>query len=54
MNDHLRLGQSTNDPGLLHLAAFSVEHHRQQPAPALLQAASNDDPDGSAGVTTRR
>ena len=48
------LGQFKDDPGLLHLAAFYVEHHRQQQALALLQATAGDDPDGSADVPARR
>jgi hypothetical protein len=36
------LGQFKDDPGLLHLAAFYVEHHNQQQALALLGESAAD------------
>ncbi|WP_347056842.1 endonuclease VII domain-containing protein [Blastococcus sp. HT6-30] len=48
------LGQFRDDPDLLHMAAFYVQHHREQQALALLQAVGSADPDGPADVTGRR
>ncbi|WP_456601634.1 endonuclease domain-containing protein [Blastococcus sp. SYSU DS0669] len=48
------LGLFRDDPGLLHMAAFYVEHHMQQQAIAVLQAAGAEDPDGQADVSGRR
>ncbi|WP_255725599.1 endonuclease VII domain-containing protein [Blastococcus sp. KM273129] len=48
------LGQFRDDPVLLHMAAFHVEHHEQQQAMALLQEAITEDPDGRADVSGRR
>jgi Recombination endonuclease VII len=42
------LGQFKDDPGLLHLAAFYVEHHIQQQALATLQEAVRNAPEGAS------
>lgn len=48
------LGQFRDDPELLHVAAFYVEHHRQQQALAVLAQLGAEEPDGPADVTGRR
>ncbi|MGY2066358.1 endonuclease VII domain-containing protein [Blastococcus sp. SYSU DS0619] len=48
------LGQFRDDPELLHVAAFYVEHHRAQQALAVLARTGGGEPDGTADVTDRR
>jgi hypothetical protein len=42
------LGQFKDDPALLHLAAFYVEHHLQRQALATLQEAAGTAPEGAS------
>jgi hypothetical protein len=42
------LGQFKDDPGLLHLAAFYLEHHNQQQALPLLQESAADAAEGAS------
>ncbi|WP_346623648.1 endonuclease VII domain-containing protein [Blastococcus montanus] len=48
------LGQFRDDPELLHVAAFYVEHHRQQQVLALLAQLGAEEPDGPAEPVARR
>ena len=48
------LGQFRDDPSLLHLAAFYLEHHAQQQALDLLAGWPDAAPDGPADVSDRR
>ena len=48
------LGQLRDDPSLLHLAAFYLEHHAQQQVLDLLAGWPDAAPDGPADVSDRR
>ncbi|MGY1835919.1 endonuclease VII domain-containing protein [Blastococcus sp. SYSU DS0510] len=48
------LGQFRDDPWLMRMASFYVEHHMQRQAIAVLQAAGAEDPDSQADVSGRR
>jgi hypothetical protein len=48
------LGQFRDDPGLLHLAAFYLEHHGERQALQVLVEPASNEPEAPAALANRR